>query len=53
MIDLRSVSRHDRRDLGVNFLLMDRFMDRFTIEFTKEHERLCKTLPERGEGLLY
>ena len=50
MIDLRSASRHDRRDLGVNLLLIDRFMDRFTIEFTKEHERLCKTFAERSEG---
>jgi hypothetical protein len=35
MIDLRSASRHDRRDLGVNLLLLDRFMDRFTLEFIK------------------
>ena len=49
MIDLRSASRHDRRDLGMNLLLIDRFMARFTIEFTKEHERLWKTFPERSE----
>lgn len=50
MIDLRSASRLDRRDLGMNLLLISKFMDRFTIQFTKEHERLCKTFPERGEG---
>ena len=49
MIDLRSASRHDRRDLGMNLLLIDRFMARFTIEFTKEHERLWKTFPKRSE----
>ena len=49
MIDLRSASRHDRRDLGMNLLLIDRFMARFTTEFTKEHERLCKTFPEKSE----
>ena len=35
MIDLRSASRHARRDLGVNLLLIDKFMDRFTLEFIK------------------
>ena len=49
MIDLRSASRHDRRDLGMNLLLIDRFMARFTIEYTKKHERLWKTFPERSE----
>jgi hypothetical protein len=35
MIDLISASRHDRRYLGVNLLLIDRFMDRVTLEFIK------------------
>ena len=49
MIDLRSASRHDRRDLGMNLLIINRFMDQFTFEFLKEHERLRKMIPERSE----
>jgi hypothetical protein len=49
MIDLRSASRHDRRDLGMNLLLINRFIGQFTSELLKEHERLRKMIPERSE----
>tara|TARA_B110000495_G_scaffold24193_1_gene17168 strand:+ start:24269 stop:25057 length:789 start_codon:yes stop_codon:yes gene_type:complete len=45
-VDLRSASRHARRDLGMNLLLLDRFMAKFSIEFEKEHARLCAGITE-------
>ena len=45
-VDLRSASRHERRDLGMNILLLDTFMTRFSLEFEKEHTRLCSGITE-------
>lgn len=35
MIDLRSASKHDRRDFGMNLLLINRFMDRLSAVLDK------------------
>jgi|TARA_B110000908_G_scaffold135400_1_gene160179 hypothetical protein len=40
-VALRSASRHERRDLGMNLLLLDRFMAKFSMEFRKQHARPC------------
>lgn len=43
-VDLRSASRHERRDMGMNVLLLNRFMSRFSEELDKER---------RERGLFY
>ena len=45
-VDLRSASRHERRDLGMNLLLLDRFMTQFSRVFEKEHGRICASIAE-------
>jgi len=43
-VDLRSASRHKRRDMGMNVFLLNRFMSRFSKELNKER---------RERGLVY
>ena len=43
-IDLRSASRHERRDIGMNVVLLNRFASRFSEELNKER---------RERGLVY
>ena len=43
-IDLRFASRHERRDMGMNELLLNRFMTQFSEELNKERR-------ERGVSL--